>query len=90
MSMNELFHEFADYINSARAHGEQTRYMCAVADLKEAETIAHDNQCYEIQTNLRLIIGVLESKDPEYAIIHLITFDKTLQDLKRLLDSEGN
>lgn len=88
--MNELFHKLAGCIYYARKHGEKKHYLCAVNQLKDAEKIAHDNQCYELSTSLRLTITGLKSKDPEFSIIHLITLDKILQDLKRLLDSEGN
>lgn len=88
--MNELFHRLTDCITSARNYGIKKHYKCAISFLTDAETIAHDNQCYEISTNLRLIIAVLEGDGPEDAMIHLITFSKTLHDLKRLLDSEGN
>lgn len=90
MKLNELFHDLADFIKDARANGERKYYQAAVDNLKEAETIAHDNQCYDISTSLRLIITGLESKDPEFCIIHLMCLDKTIQDLKRLLDTEGN
>lgn len=90
MRMNELFHDLADFITDARANIERKYYSDSIANLKAAETIAHDNQCYDISTSLRLTITGLKSKNPEFSRIHLFTLDKILQDLKRLLDSEGS
>lgn len=90
MSMNELFHEFAAEIKSARNHEELNDHKQSHRAILNAANMALGLKAKHLAAELLTVDLLLNKKNKQPARQNIISFDQNLTDIANFLDQEEN